>query len=297
MSFSDIYKEKLEESTLPPSSDEWVKLTDRYEWYDDFEDKVVSYVDNYKNIIIDRSQTNISREELSQFIQFEMPRKYDNFDLINTTIQFHYINPVGDEDYITAVNVRYNDNKIRFCLLVPYAMTMISGKIKFEIQATGKNSKGENYKWISRACENLNVIASLSGNGIVEITDPDWYGDFVRIMDEKVMTTNTYANEAKQSATESESSAQKSEQSANEASTSESNAKEYADAAKLSETNAKNSETNAKKSEDNAKQSEINASSSESNAAQSELNALQHEEQAKQYSESASCPSGNHSAC
>ena len=179
------------------SPDNWTRVTDRYAWYDDFDDESVSTIDIQKNIALDGNQINLSQEELSQFIPFEMSRRYDNFDMaLNTRIQFHYVNEDGDEDYVSAVNVKYNDDKLRFALLVPANMTVKAGKIKFEIIATGLNSKGENYKWISRTCDKINVIASLSGNGIIDPTTSDWYTQFVRDMDAKILDAQVHATNA-----------------------------------------------------------------------------------------------------
>lgn len=184
-----------------PIAENWIKITDRYQWYDDFDDENISTIDERKNIKLDENQINLSQEELSQFIPFEMNRRYDNFDIaLNTRIQFHYVSSNGYEDYISAINVKYNDEKIRFALLVPYNMTATAGKIDFEIIATGTNSKGENYKWISRACNKLTVIKSLSGNGIIDPTTADWYTQFIRDMDAKLLKAEQYAQDAKASA-------------------------------------------------------------------------------------------------
>ena len=184
-----------------PIAENWIKITDRYQWYDDFDDEHISTIDERKNIKLDENQVNLSQEELSQFIPFEMNRRYDNFDIaLNTRIQFHYVSSNGYEDYISAINVKYNDEKIRFALLVPYNMTATAGKIDFEIIATGTNSKGENYKWISRACNKLTVIKSLSGNGIIDPTTSDWYTQFIRDMDAKLLKAEQYAQDAKASA-------------------------------------------------------------------------------------------------
>lgn len=183
------YSETIEQT------ENWIK-NDRYEWYDDFDDPNISTVDNLKNIKLDDSQINLSQEEMSQYIPFEMSRRYDKFDLaLNARIQFHYVNANGDEDYVNAVNVQYTDDKIRFALLVPYGMTIASGIVNFEIIATGTNSKSGNYKWISRPC-NMNVIQSLSGNGIVDPTDSDWYTQFIRDMDAKILEAQSAAQEA-----------------------------------------------------------------------------------------------------
>ena len=184
-------------SALAETEEEtWIK-SDRYLWYDDFDDDKISVVDELKNIKLDPTQVNLSQEESSQYMPFEMSRRYDNFDLaLNARIQFHYVNKEGEEDYVNAINVSYTEDKIRFALLVPYGMTYLDGKVSFEIVATGTNSKGENYKWISKPCKDLEVLKSLSGNGIVDPTTSDWYTQFVRDMDAKITEAQNYAQEA-----------------------------------------------------------------------------------------------------
>ena len=178
------------------ADESWTRITDRYIWYDEFDDSRISIVDEMKNITLDSHQINLSQEELSQYILFEMPRRYDNFDLaLNTRIQFHYVNGSGFEDYATAVNVHYSLDKIRFALLVPYNMTYLAGNVDMEIIATGTNSKGENYKWISRHTS-FNVEKSLIGNGIINPTESDWYTQFVRDMDAKLLEAQSAKDEA-----------------------------------------------------------------------------------------------------
>lgn len=41
---------------------------------------------------MDDSQINLTQEDNSQFIPFEMPRYYDGVDLMQMLIQVHYVN-------------------------------------------------------------------------------------------------------------------------------------------------------------------------------------------------------------
>ena len=66
--------------------------SDKYVWYNNYTDEKLSYIDEQKNITVDSSQINISQEENSQFIPFEMDRYYDGIDLTEMLIQIHYIN-------------------------------------------------------------------------------------------------------------------------------------------------------------------------------------------------------------
>lgn len=188
-----------EELAVQSENEVWTR-SERYVWYDEFDDTNISIVDDQKNIKLDESQVNLSQEELSQYIPFEMSRRYDNFDIaVNARLQFHYVNAEGGEDYVNAVNVQYTTDRLRFALLVPYGMTYVSGLVQFEIIATGTNSRGENYKWISRAAD-ANVIKSLSGNGIIDPTTSDWYTQFIRDMDAKIAVAQSAVLEAQDAA-------------------------------------------------------------------------------------------------
>ena len=61
-----------------------------YVRYSVFSDDNLSTVSDEKDIVLNRKQFNITQEENSQYIPFEMPRYYDGFDLVNTTISIHY---------------------------------------------------------------------------------------------------------------------------------------------------------------------------------------------------------------
>ena len=56
---------------LIPAYSEWTK-SNKYVWSDQYTDSKASYVDENKNITVDNSQINLTQEENSQFIPFEM---------------------------------------------------------------------------------------------------------------------------------------------------------------------------------------------------------------------------------
>ena len=89
-----------------------------YVWYNNYTDEKLSYIDEGKNISVDSSQINISQEENSQFIPFEMNRFYDGIDLKDMLIQIHYINQNNEEDFDNVVNCEYSKDKIRFAWLI-----------------------------------------------------------------------------------------------------------------------------------------------------------------------------------
>lgn len=165
--------------------------------YDEYSDKDISVIDDMKAVKVNAKQFNITQEENSQYIPFEVSRFYDGFDLLSTTMLIHYVNSEGHEDRDSVVNVHYNNDKIRFAWLVNNTATAIAGKLKFEIEAHGTNSKGEQYVWKTRPNDQLNVIASLSGNGDIIEQDPSWISGFLDQVNKKVAEAQKYANEAK----------------------------------------------------------------------------------------------------
>lgn len=175
--------------------------SEKYKWYEQYEDNNYSTIDTLKNIRMDESQINITQEDNSQFIPFEMPRYYDGIDLMQMLIQVHYVNKNNEEDRATPVNVTYSADKIHFNWLVDKNVTNVDGEVQFEITATGSNEKGETYVWKTRPNGKLNILKALAGNGTVEPSD-DWYTGFVQLMDEKVSNATRQAQAAAQSAQE-----------------------------------------------------------------------------------------------
>lgn len=190
----------------------WTR-SDAYLWYDDYSDDKLSTIDEKKNITVNQDQINITQETNSQFIPFQMPRYYDGFDLMKTNLLVHFVNKNNDENYSSPVNVSYNDNYIRFAWLVNKNATAIEGVLKFEIQAVGTNSKGNEYIWKTQPNGKLNILQSLSGNGIVE-PDSSWLTSFMTNVNEKVAEAQTAAQNAANSVTEVQ---QYAEQAANSA--------------------------------------------------------------------------------
>lgn len=207
---------------------EWT-LCDNYKSYDDYSDDDISTVDDEKNISLNRKQINITQESNSQFIPFEMPRYYDGFDLTNAKLLVHFVNQDGYESYSDPVNVYKSADKIRFGWLVGNDATAVAGNLSFEIQATGVNSKGEDYIWKSKIDSNLNVLKSLSGNGVIK-PDNSWMTSFITLVNEKVADAQASAQEA---ATH-----------ASDAADSEAKARQYADNAQKTVDTARNDLSN-----------------------------------------------------
>ena len=189
-----------------------------YLYYSEYSDDNVSEIDDEKVVAVNQKQINLTQESNSQFIPFKMPRYYDGFDLINTTILIHYVNNDGYEENSNAVNVYYNDEYIRFGWLVNKNATAVAGDLEFEIMAVGVNSKGDEYIWKTQPNKSLKVLKSLAGNGVIE-PDQTWITSFMTQMNEKVAEAQGYAQEAQSSVSEASQYAKNAETSANKAQT------------------------------------------------------------------------------
>lgn len=217
MSFSDLLKEKTsltnanlvnasayvmtlaetDNITVAYAGDDFTK-SDKYLWYDEYYDDEYSTIDKQKNIVLNKSQINLTQEENSQVIPFMMDRYYDGMDLMKMLFQVHFVNENGDEATVTPVNVQYNFEKIRFYFLVPAEATAVAGTLKFEIVAIGTNEKGDTYRWRTKPNADLNVLKSLSGNGIIEPSEG--WDTYLELINQKVLQAQNAATDAKNAA-------------------------------------------------------------------------------------------------
>ena len=217
--YDDISLTSLDdESAVAATSDSlegWTRSSN-YLYYEEYSDNNISNVDDLKNVLIDKKQVNLTQESNSQYIPFKMPRRYDGFDLLNTTIIIHYVNKDGYEDRSNVVNVYYNEEYIRFGWLVNKNATAVEGTLEFEIIASGVNSKGDEYVWKTKPNNQLSVLKSLAGNGAIE-PDNTWITSFMTQVNEKVAEAQRYAQEAKTTVDGISDYADKAEASANKA--------------------------------------------------------------------------------
>ena len=182
------------------SSGVWLKVEDLgYEFYDEYSDENMSTVDEDKKITLHPKQINITQETNSQYIPFQMPRYYDGYDLANSKLQIFFVNKAGAYGVDYPVDVYCNDDTLRFAWLVDEDVTMLDGKVEFEIQAIGLNSKGEAYIWKTRPNSDMNIIMSLSGTKFIE-PDDTWQEDFMSRINSAVIQTAEHAKEAGESA-------------------------------------------------------------------------------------------------
>lgn len=181
--------------TNTSSSEDWL-WSDKYERYPEYTDRLVSIVDFNRRINLNKTQINATQEANSQFLTFSLPRYQDGFDLMNAIIQIYYINSEGGSAFARPINVRYNDFEIRIGWLLDKYATSVAGKLKFEIQAIGHNSKGDEYRWVTRPNDQLIILESLMLDG--EPVEPDtvWAEGFLAQLLEHVGEANTASQEA-----------------------------------------------------------------------------------------------------
>ena len=178
--------ETVEEQGEIAAYSEWTK-SDKYEWYDQYSDEKISRIDENKNVIVDASQINIGQEENSQFIPFEMPRYYDGFDLMDTTICIYYVTRDKQDGTSVAINVSYDTATIKFGWLIDGNATHIDGTLKFEVQAIGVSPNGNAYVWKSKTFDKMTVLPSLAGNSTITLDD-SWVQELVTRVAENVAT-------------------------------------------------------------------------------------------------------------
>ena len=151
-----------------------------YTYYnDEYTDSKLSTVDENKNITLADNQINLTQEKNSQYIPFEIPRFYDGFDLATTELSIYWVNEAGAGSSAIPVDVYHSADKIRFAWLVDDDVTARAGKIKFEIQASGKNSKGFNYLWKTKCNDGINIIQALKIQKFIE-PDETWQENFIQ---------------------------------------------------------------------------------------------------------------------
>ena len=212
----------------------WQQHND-YVRYSSFSDDNISIISDTKDITLDAKQFNITQEENSQYIPFEMPRYYDGFDLVNTVLSIHYTTKNGRHGASKPVNVTFNDEKIRFGWLIDANATADVGALEFEIHAygtvTGSDGISRGYTWKTKSNRNLNVLQSMCDcEDVINNIDDTWLQEIITDVAEKV------ANEIKNVAVGEQVAAAKD---------AAAEAKQYADSAEQYANNASSAATNA----------------------------------------------------
>ncbi len=162
-----------------------------YVRYTSFSDDNISTINDTKDISLNKKQFNITQEENSQYIPFEMPRYYDGFDLVRTTISIHYQTNGGRHGASKPVNVTFNDEKIRFGWLIDAGATLDVGMLEFEIHAygtiAGTDGVSKSYTWKTKRNKDLNVLESLCDcEDVINNIDDTWMQELITDVAEKV---------------------------------------------------------------------------------------------------------------
>ena len=206
----------------------WEQHSDYVHYYQ-FSDDNLSTINDKKDIALNEKQFNITQEENSQYIPFEMPRYYDGFDLVETVISIHYETAKGRHGAAKPVNVTFNNEKIRFGWLIDAGATIDVGTLKFEIHAygtvTGSDGIARGYVWKTKSSEKLKVLQSLCDcENVVNNIDDTWMQELVTDIAEKVadeiknVAVGEQVAAAEDAATRAEHAAASAEQSAHNAS-------------------------------------------------------------------------------
>ena len=178
----------------------------------EYHDDKISTVDEEKNIVLGHGQLSLEQEENSQYVQFEMPLKYDGFDLSKTAITIHYDTSAGKHYNHPAVDVMYNRELglIRYSWLIEGDATQVPGKLILSIHADGVNSKGKAYRWKTKPYDKIVVHEALCTDcdGDIEIDD-SWVQKIVDKVGEQIAEANldTFVTEARKAAEEAAESA------------------------------------------------------------------------------------------
>ena len=188
--------------TLEADDEIYTMDSTKYAYYPDYSDSDYSLVDITKTVKVNASQVNITQEENSQVIPFELNRFWDGVDLTTMKFRVYFINAKGDYGFSNPINFSYSSTRIRFYWLVDKLVTAYTGKIQFEIQANGTNQHGDNYIWKTRPNKNeIDVLECLKGNEVIKPSD-SWYTQFVEEMDAKIRQADTAAQDAHRAAQE-----------------------------------------------------------------------------------------------
>lgn len=168
----------------------WQQHADYVRYYN-LSDDNISTINDRKEIALNDKQINITQEENSQYIPFEMGRYYDGYDLVNAVISIHYETKTGLHGSSKAVNVTFNNNKIRFGWLVDAGATIDAGTLAFEIHAygsiTGSDGITKGYVWKTKSNNKINVLQSICDcEEVTNHIDDSWVQELVTSIAQKV---------------------------------------------------------------------------------------------------------------
>lgn len=193
------------------STDTWIK-SDKYTDYPIYHDEQYAYIEG-RTIGDINSQISVQGESYSQYISFMMDRYYDGVDITTKSIWIHYELADGSGSESSPINVYYNDSNVRFGWIIPDQATQQAGDIKIGVWVTGTAPNTKNY--LLKTETKIYTIKNglVPGSGITQ-PDQNWFEQFVSQMDNKVSTSQGYANDAQASKTAAAGSATEAAQSA-----------------------------------------------------------------------------------
>lgn len=121
------------------------------------EHQIITITD--KEAIVENIGTIVSGDTNSCLLTFEINRFQDGIDLSDKKIRYNYRNSNG-KFYDFAVNVKYNDDVIRFSWLLPYSLTQPGGNVIASIEFYGFIEYDEEYSYKTKNFK-LSVEKSL----------------------------------------------------------------------------------------------------------------------------------------
>ena len=140
----------------------------------DDECKIIRIYD--KEVSIENVKKIVEGDTNSSFLTFEIDRYQNGVDLSDKKIRFNYRNSNG-KFYDLAVNVKYNDNVIRFSWLLPYSLTQPGGNVIASIDFYGYIEYDEEYSYKTKNFK-LTVEKSL---GIDDKSDESYNNWTIKI--------------------------------------------------------------------------------------------------------------------
>lgn len=141
----------------------------------------VATLDENRNILIPQDMINITMENNSTYICFEIPNTWQGISLYSMdSIAIVSVNPNGATSTASdkPINVSYNEaeDKLKFGWLITKGTTAYAGPIQFEIRIAGKiaevgnNAPPIDYMWKTQVNTQLTVL-----QGIDEVVDSDQF--------------------------------------------------------------------------------------------------------------------------
>lgn len=134
------------------------------------EHQIITIID--KEAIVENIGTIVSGDTNSCLLTFEINRFQDGVDLSDKKIRFNYRNNNG-KFYDIAVNVKYNDDVIRFYWLLPYSLTQPGGNVIASIEFYGYIEYDEEYSYKTKNFK-LSVEKSLGVNDEFDKSYSNW---------------------------------------------------------------------------------------------------------------------------